>query len=145
MIHSKAFPTGNTCWLFTIDPTTNPWKNDTWNRGPFRFHCCGYCCVFDPPKMKCRFVTPVRVVENISFKGGGYAHRTPFIPRHGLFFSRSNFVICFRGCLKIVFTLLYALRFSWPSYLSSLNGFRRFLWCCLTGEEEETHVMNSSI
>ena len=24
-----------------------------------------------PPKMKCRFVTPVRVVENISFKGGG--------------------------------------------------------------------------
>lgn len=56
-----------------------------------------------------------------------HAHRTPFIPRHDLFFSYSNFVICFRGCLKIVFTLLYALRLSWPRDLSSLNGFRRLL------------------
>lgn len=69
----------------------------------------------------------------------------PFHPssRPTLLFSCSNFVICFRGCLKIVFTLLYALRLSSPTYLPSLNDFRRFVWR-LTGEEEEIRVANLS-
>lgn len=58
----------------------SPWKNDTWNHGPFRFHCV-VTVMFSihPPRMKCHFVTLVRVVENISFKGGARSSY-PFHP-----------------------------------------------------------------